>query len=78
MENRPYVEPELRTFETRLQFINYIFSNKYSQEEILKNCITFRLNKTYEQYLESLENSIKALRNKEQPTKILTKANKGA
>jgi len=42
------------TFESRLRFILDIFSNLYSQEEILTSCINFKLkneNRNYEQAL---------------------------
>ena len=53
---------EQRSFKTRLQYINEIFSNTFDQEEILKSCITHKLNCSYEDYVQSLERSIRHLR----------------
>lgn len=51
-----------RSFKTRLQYINEIFSNTFDQEEILKSCITYKLKCSYEDYVRSLDRSIKHLK----------------
>jgi len=66
---------EHRTFATRVAFIRSVFMDKQSQEEILKSSITYKLNISYETYLENVENSIKALLNRD-PIKVMNKANK--
>lgn len=53
---------EQRSFKTRLQYINEIFSNTFDQEEILRSCITHKLKCSYEDYVRSLERSIKHLK----------------
>lgn len=53
-----------RTFTTRLEFINHIFSNKFIQSEIMTSCINHKLDGTYNNYLDELEESIMNLKNK--------------
>lgn len=66
-------DKEARTFETRLLYIDEIFTKKYDQEEILTSCITYKLNKTYEQYVADLNASIAALQSKNKPLQVLQK-----
>lgn len=63
---------ENRTFETRLEFINNIFSQPHSKEEIMASSIQFKLNKTYEQYVEEVERSLNYLLSKD-AEKVLNK-----
>ena len=49
---------ENRTFKTRLLFINEMFSNKFSQEDILGRCIQHKLKWSYELYEEELHKSL--------------------
>ena len=60
----------LRTFETRVSFIRDIFSNKYAPIEIMVHCIQYKLDKSYEIYLEDILKSIWNL-NGQDPMKIL-------
>lgn len=53
---------ENRTFETRLQFINNVFSNPSTKTEIMESCIQFKLKKNYEQYIEDVNRSLRILR----------------
>lgn len=48
---------EDRTFETRLRFIHELFSNKYSQNDILASCIEHKLQRSFESFLEELDYS---------------------
>lgn len=52
---------ENRTFETRLEFIAGVFSHPHSKEEIMASSIQFKLNKTYQQYLDELNESFALL-----------------
>ena len=65
---------ENRTFESRLQFIAGVFSKPFTKTEILTSCIQFKLNKSYEQYTEEVNNSLDQLLKKD-PLTILTKIN---
>lgn len=70
------VPKEKRTFETRLQFILEIFENKYSAEEIFRQSIEHRLGRTYEAYLDELNQSMEILTEKNTLT-VMKKASKG-
>lgn len=65
------IPAEARTFETRLKYLREVYMHKFTSEEILRMSIEYRLNKTYEQYLEDLNNCIQALVNKNKPTQVL-------
>lgn len=64
------ISEEDRTFETRLIFIKDIFLNKYPNEQIMANCINYKLNMSYESYSRELENDIKLLVG-ENPIRVL-------
>lgn len=64
------IPEEDRTFETRLIFIKDIFLNKYPNEQIMANCINYKLNMSYESYSRELENDIKLLVG-ENPIRVL-------
>jgi len=59
-----------RTFETRLLFIREIFSDLHSPEEIMAQCITHKLDRSYLRYVQSLDKSMANLTMAE-PLKIL-------
>lgn len=59
-----------RTFETRLLFIKDIFLNKYPDEQIMANCIRYKLNLSYENYKKELDMDIRLLVSKD-PIKVL-------
>lgn len=59
-----------RTFETRIKFINQIFTNKYTPLEIMAHCIQYKLSKSYEAYLQDVMKSVWNLEG-EDPIKIL-------
>ena len=59
-----------RTFETRVKFINQIFTNKYTPLEIMAHCIQYKLSKSYEAYLQDVMQSVWNLAG-EDPIKIL-------
>lgn len=49
---------ETRTFESRLQFINEIFSNRYERHQIMASCINYKLDKSYELYIKEIHKSL--------------------
>ena len=61
---RIFVERVDRTFETRLQFINAIFSNKYEPHQIMAICIQHKLDHSYEMYLKEIHKSLWELEGK--------------
>ena len=63
----PYDE---RTFETRLHFIYELFSNKFTQDQIMANCIKYKLDKSLQAYIKEIHKSLWALDN-EDPIAIL-------
>lgn len=76
MDKLEYIEPEERTFKTRLEYINYIFSHVWTPDEIMRASIEHRLNLSYEKYLEDLDNSIKKLLDRRNPVPVIKTANK--
>ena len=71
-KDRVYVERDERTFETRLQFIVDIFSNKYEPYQIMGSCIQHKLDKSYQVYLEEIHKSLWTLYGKD-PMMLLKK-----
>ena len=69
---RVYVDREDRTFETRLKFINEIFSSRYKDYEIMASCINHKLDQSYEVYLKDIHKSLWLLNGKN-PLTILKK-----
>lgn len=59
-----------RTFETRVTFINDIFSNKYKPIEIMAHCIEYKLDQSYKIYLKDILKNIWNLHGQD-PMKIL-------
>ncbi len=57
-KERVYVDREDRTFESRLQFIADIFSNKYEAYQIMASCINYKLDKSYEAYVKDIHKSL--------------------
>lgn len=68
---------EQKTFESRLRYIFGIFSDPYTQTEIMRNCIAFKLNKSFEQYIDDLEKSFKLLTGRDNPVPVLRSIEKG-
>lgn len=54
-----------RTFETRLNFILELFTNKLSNDEILASSIQYKLGVSYLQYFEDIRQSLLKLESKE-------------
>ena len=52
---------ELRTFETRAQFINQLFSNLFSMEDIMAHCIIHKLDRSFLLYEEKLAHTMIAI-----------------
>ena len=61
-----------RTFETRLLFIKELFTNKYSQSDIMAHCIQHKLDESLKQYVKELEKHMWNLDGKD-PMDILKK-----
>lgn len=61
---RIYVDRPDRTFETRLQFINAIFSNRFEDYQIMASCIQYKLDQSYEMYLKDIHKSLWLLEGK--------------
>ena len=58
------------TFETRVTFIHDIFANKHTPTEIMAHSIKYKLDKSYEIYLEDILKSVWNL-NGQDPMKVL-------
>ena len=69
-QERVYVDRDERTFETRLQFIDAIFSNRYNDYQIMASCINYKLDQSYEMYLKDIHKSLWLLNGKN-PISIL-------
>ena len=58
MTDKDKFPEELRTFETRLQFLNCIFNDLFSQTDIMAHCIIHKLDRSYLVYVEQLQKSM--------------------
>ena len=65
MENKKRPDEASRTFETRVKFIDEIFSNTYTQDQIMASCITYKLNKSFEAYIKDIHKSLWKLSGKD-------------
>lgn len=66
MESNKRRPPESeRTFESRLKFIDEIFSNTYTQDQIMASCIQYKLNKSFESYIKDIHKSLWKLSGKD-------------
>jgi len=72
MENKIIPLEESRTFETRVKFIDEIFSNLYTRDQIMASCITYKLDKSFEAYIKDIHKSLWKLSGKD-PIAILRK-----
>ena len=54
MANTPKFDRDSRTFETRVKFIDEIFSETYSRDQIMASCIQHKLNKSFEAYIKDI------------------------
>lgn len=63
-------DESLRTFESRLLFIKEIFTNTYSEDEILKKCIEHKLKRSYEAYIAEVNRCFDTIINKVQQNPI--------
>ena len=59
-----------RTFETRVSFIRDIFSNKYTRQEIMAHCIQYKLDRSFDVYLQDILRSVWKVNGKD-PIKVL-------
>ena len=65
MENKKRPDEASRTFETRVKFIDEIFSNTYTKDQIMASCITYKLNKSFEAYIKDIHKSLWKLSGKD-------------
>ena len=65
MENKKRPNEASRTFETRVKFIDEIFSNTYTRDQIMASCITYKLNKSFEAYIKDIHKSLWKLSGKD-------------
>ncbi len=70
MPKYPKFDEDKRTFETRLLFIKELFTNKYEPSQIMASCISYKLDKSYEEYVQKIHKSCWTL-GKEDPIKVL-------
>lgn len=61
---------ELRNFETRLLFIEELFTNLFSQYDIMAHCAVHKLDWSYLEYVEELQKSMLKLTG-EDPLQVL-------
>lgn len=61
---------DLRNFETRLQFLDVIFNNLFSQTDIIAHCIVHKLDRSYLAYVEELQKSMLYLK-RDDPLQVL-------
>ena len=66
---------ESRTFETRVKFIDEIFSNTYTPSQIMASCIQYKLHKSFEVYIKDIHKSLWKLRDKD-PMAVLRRIDK--
>ena len=65
METKQRPPESERTFESRLKFIAEIFSNTYTQDQIMASCIQHKLNKSFEAYIKDIHKSLWKLSGKD-------------
>lgn len=63
---------EQRTFETRVKFIRDLFSSKYTENQIMANCVQYKLDKSLQAYIKEIHKSLWQLEG-EDPIMILRK-----
>ena len=61
-----------RTFETRVKFIDEIFSNTYTRDQIMASCIRHKLDKSFEAYIKDIHKSLWLLADRD-PMAVLRK-----
>lgn len=49
---------EQRTFETRVKFIRDLFSSKYTENQIMANCVQYKLDKSLQAYIKEIHKSL--------------------
>lgn len=62
-QNKP--PEETRTFETRVKFIDEIFSATYSPNQIMASCINHKLSKAFEEHIKDIHKSLWLLSGKD-------------
>ncbi len=66
----PKFDETKRNFETRLLFINEIFSNKYTKYDVMASCISYKLDVSFLEYLKELKHCSWVIDGKD-PLKVL-------
>ena len=56
---------ETRTFETRVKFIDEIFSDTFTADQIMASCIQYKLHKSFEVYIKDIHKSLWKLSGKD-------------
>ena len=56
---------DARTFETRIKFIDEIFSNTFTKDQIMASCIQHKLDKSIEAYIKDIHKSLWKLSGKD-------------
>lgn len=64
-----------RTFETRVTFIRDLFSSKYTETQIMANCVQYKLDKSLQAYIKEIHKSLWQLED-EDPIAILKRIDK--
>lgn len=64
-----------RTFETRIKFVRDLFNSKYHTTAIMASCIQHKLGRSFENYLQNLDQSGWNLYG-EDPIKVLKRIDK--
>jgi hypothetical protein len=63
---------ESRTFETRLRFIESVFRNKYAPIDVIANCVRYKLDISFQEYVRELDKCVWNIDGKD-PMKMLKK-----
>ena len=51
-------QEDKRTFETRITFIRDLFSSKYTENQIMANCVQYKLDKSLQAYIKEIHKSL--------------------
>ena len=61
-------DEDSRTFETRLKFIDELFSETYSRDQIMASCIQYKLDTSFDTYIKDIHKSLWRLGDKDPMT----------
>lgn len=74
MSDKEKFPEHLRSFETRLQFLEALFSDLFKQCDIMAHCVAHKLDRSYLAYLDELKYSMLNLSG-EDPLEVLKRIN---